>query len=1113
MTEQERRTAEALARLHPDLAGFFNNCHEMIERGLRPGDKYLLAVAARELTNGVVSALDAVLDPSIWGDVPAEVERHRIGLARILGLPTGDPMVTQWFAAHDAFNGACHWGNPISPATLVEHFRTLSAILVTRLGPFFDTQDELERLAELEAPTVDDGARLRSLLLLPVQREHFFQRAKSPRWLEHLEALGAFDRLPRTPPPERWDELARWASWPEGLYLEHIAGTRPDDVRRLLLAAPAQSDNPLVWARIINAALALPAEPAAAVAAALTRKLNDFSSIGVGMDALQLATKLLTARMPEGLNLLTGLLNLRRAEGLEQSAASPESVWRREREPFFDRLPGFMLDELVETVLPTAIEADPVTLARRLLAITKKAIDMAVPDGETPAASKAWCRDIDGDDHEHGVRAALLRSLARTLVQAVRIGAVEAVDEVLNRLAEEEHDAFARVLWYVLAEVGDSLPTWLATALSDERLLHEWWGSREAALLLRRQLANVPPGQQLVVRYAFERGPSPGDLAAMLRWRGIEQPSEADVAREIAAWQRTRLRWFRGNIPPVLQPLAERLGVLGEVPTIEEQELAEDHMSTPRVGYVAPRRPATVEQWPAWSRAERLEYLKQWRPGERTHFTDERAGLYELVRQSAESEPTDTTEMLVDSFSVIPPGAIVAMMQGLRQAIVGGRAVSLAWIESVVQQLTEAPGAESGDGPWQFKLATALQEVLQLIDEAGQRDRIVPDDMPRVVAAVEMIPASPVVGEQTDVVLEQRGFRRAELNGLNALGGELVQAVVALGLTLYRTRPEADRDVAFSEHVSGQLFRTRLVPVLDGLLDAAGICGLAARHQIGQYLPQLRLLDADWVRTRVVPHFATGISDPDDDPIWPAYLVGTPLYDDVYREWAVWYAQAARTMPVKTPGSSERADPFAGLVLHLTIAYLRGLAELSEEGSGLAAALRRASPTMLSHLYWQLYRDFADTSDPLPESILTRFQALGNWRIGELEAMAPEEGREEEANGLAWLVASEHVSPARALQLGLRVIPLMGGKTATLGMIWPRVEAFTQEDPAATLRLVAAMLQAHFRTPMPRISMDEARAACATLRPLVSQPDWEQFVEVVADLGRRGWRELRAILP
>jgi hypothetical protein len=236
------------------------------------------------------------------------------------------------------------------------------------------------------------------------------------------------------------------------------------------------------------------------------------------------------------------------------------------------------------------------------------------------------------------------------------------------------------------------------------------------------------------------------------------------------------------------------------------------------------------------------------------------------------------------------------------------------------------------------------------------------------------------------------------------------------------------------------------------------------------------------------------------------------LYNDLYRDWSVWYAQAARTMPVDSTGPQEEGAPYARLVVHLTMAYLRGLIELSDEASGIREAFRRARPVMLSHLYWQLFREFSDASDPPPDPVLARLESLWNWRVVELEAAAPGKEREEEAKGLSWFVVSDWVTPVRALVLGLRTIPMMGRETTTIHMIWDRVEAFAQEDPLSTMHLVAAMLQAHSQAPFPHVPVDKAKAACAALRPRVGETDWQQFVDGVAELARRGWAGVQAVL-
>jgi|GEM_PF-5892011 len=1114
MTDQELQTALALERLHPDLGALFRTAHALIGQGLGRGDSYLLSIASRELTTGVVRALDAVIDPAVWGDdSPAETERHRASLARTIGLPSSDPMVTQWFAAHDAFNKGCHWGSPISPTSLVEHFRALSGILVGRLGPFFDIQDDLGRLAELEAPTETDAVRLRSLLLLPVQREHFFSKVTSPGWLFHLEALDAFNRLPRNPPAERWSELARWASWPEGQYLERIASERPDDVQRIVLGAPAESDNPLVWRRIVLTAMALPGTHAAAIAKELTRRAASFPVITIGSDALDLATRLLGVQSAEGMNLLTALLTLKRATGIEQVGLSEQSVWRTEREPFFDRIAGYVVDKLMERAGPAALAYDPLTFARRLRPRVRQAIELAVPEGSEPSTSKGWCRDFSGDDNERGVRATLLRLLAQALVHAVRAGHAREAEEVLRQMTEERHEAFTRATWYVLAEVGDQLPTLRSAAFADDRLLDVWWGSREAAHILRRQLSGAPIADQLVLRHAFDRGPSPSELAAALRWREVNEPSELDVELEVKNWQRTKLRWFRGDIPPVLAPLAIRLHVFGVVPTFEEQELAEDHSTSTIGGWVAPRTPVAAQSWSTWDLEQRHVYLRDWRLQEHSPFTDERSGLVQLVKQWAESEHQEALAFLHKYNSQIPRRVVVAIIEGFRVAIEGGKTVPLTFVDVSIRIITTPPDDGAEDARWGYQEADGLRGLLMLIKASADADRVSAYEIAPLFNALRSAAREPVLRQQTDVVLQETGFTRAQMNGWNALGGEFVQAVVSLGLHLFRTRPEAERGTPFEQHEHGVLVKQQLIPLLDQIVDAEGICGVAVRHQVGQYLPQLRLLNADWVEARVVPRFAAGIADPDADPIWPAYLVWSGLYDDLYRQWAVWYTQAAAMMPIALAAETSEHKPFEHLVLHLTIAYLRGLADLGDEGSGVMVAYKRAPASLLSHLYWRLQRDFDDSTDPPPAQILARLEHLLRWRVVELEAMTSEEERAKEAAALMWFVASRHVAPANALALGVKVVPWIIDDDTMLRLAWDRADHFVQEDASSALRLTTELLLAHARGTYRHVPEEIARKTCAKLRDLVDDAEWRALLEVVSDLARHGWSEVRSILP
>ncbi|MCC6242958.1 MAG: hypothetical protein IT353_08960 [Gemmatimonadaceae bacterium] len=1112
MNELETQTADALDQLHGELGALFRTAHALIERGLGPGDTYLLSVAARTLTVGTSRVLGTMVDPEVWeNEKPPKGEDQRVKLAQVLGLPILDPMITQWLAAHNAFNKGCHWEGAAVADVLVAHFRALSAILVSRLGPFFDVQDDLARLAKLNDPSSEDAERLRPLLLLPVQREHFFEIVEAPKWLEHLEDMGAFDRIPRNPPTERWSELARWASWPEGLYLGRIAASRPDDVLRILLGKPANSDSPLVWRRIVTAAHSLPDEHAAAVAEVVKKRAGAFSIISLGNLAIDLATRLLRAKRSEGLNLLTALLTLSCANSVEQSAESVLAAWRPEREPYFDRLAPGLLEELVKKAIPAAMDYDPLTLARRLRPILRRAMELAAPEGASVASSKGWCRGFDDKERRDSVRAVLLKAYARSLIRSAQNGNVAQVEQILAELSVEPFDAFTRVIWYVLAHVGELLPSRLSHSLSDDRLLDTLWGGREAALLLRNQLAKATATDQLVVLHAFERGPTPDELHGRLERHATGQPTSEDVVREIEAWQRNMLRWFRGAVPAILAPMAARLGVLDVTPSREEYQLAEDHSYASYGGWVVPHVPMASAGWDGWGSGARVRFLRDWRPSQSDDFLDERRGVFQQLESWSAANSREATKFVEEHCSQIPQGAARAIVSGIRQAFENGASASMGFLEPVTVLFLCEPEVAWSAESWFFDPAEGLRDLLRLVTAAADAQLILDSDMVRVADVIGRISQSPTVHSQTDVVLSKRGFERAQTNSWNSLGGELVQAVVSLGLCSYRLQDRAFESESPRAYTHESLIRDWLLPAVDRVLVVDGICGLAASHRIGQYLPQLRLLCPEWVAAFIVPRFATGISDPDQDPIWAAYLVWSNLYDDIYREWSEWYSQAASTMPVVVAGETSLHKPFEHLLLHLTTAHLRGLTDICSD-DGIATAYRRATADLLSRLYWTLWRGMADSSEPPPAPMLARYEQLWTWRVSELATTASTDERATEAEALLWFVISRHVPPSSALALGLQVLPWVNNDRSMLSQTWERIDAFIVEDASAALALVTELLRAHARSPYPHLP-EEASNACAVLRGVVSDSEWRAFVSILADLARNGWPEVRSALP
>jgi hypothetical protein len=193
-------------------------------------------------------------------------------LAAVLGVGRNDPVVKRWFELHNRFVAASHFH---SPAPSLQHLRELFAeyaeFLYRLVGSFYDTQPELDALADLANPVDVDVERLAQRLLRRAQRQRFFARA-NPAWLLPLARAGFF----RRPPERRIEADGSWrvTPWPEGEFLVRVAATNPADVTSILREVPRTLENPVVWDVVARAAKVLPPEEAARLADLLVHALK-----------------------------------------------------------------------------------------------------------------------------------------------------------------------------------------------------------------------------------------------------------------------------------------------------------------------------------------------------------------------------------------------------------------------------------------------------------------------------------------------------------------------------------------------------------------------------------------------------------------------------------------------------------------------------------------------------------------------------------------------------------------------------------------------------------------------------------------------------------------------
>lgn len=289
--------------------------------------------------------------------------------------------------------------------------------------------------------------------------------------------------------------------------------------------------------------------------------------------------KLAEARQESSFRLAACLLWLNEPpepEVQEMPSASLRS--RRGSDWVLKRLESYTLEQFLKEVV-TAMESFKPDETLALLAKTLDRAAWLVEKVEGTAtnylrASTSWCQYQDHVGSTDDVRAQLAVSLTGVATRIASAGEDEAA-RVFEALGKCEREVFQRVKIVILTVAGQFAQVPLDEIITDHRLLDSSPSPREYASLLRAQFNNASPRAQRIFSYALERSPEPEKVNNVLTNREVE-PTEDGVREIVADWQRRKLRWFHDQIPELLLPLANKVGVEPRKPAEEERALNEE---------------------------------------------------------------------------------------------------------------------------------------------------------------------------------------------------------------------------------------------------------------------------------------------------------------------------------------------------------------------------------------------------------------------------------------------------------------------------------------------------------------------------------------------------------
>ena len=1107
MNEQERHLAEELRRLDPRLAALLTEGLRLSEATEEAGNAFLIAHCGRELSRGVVALVAGAgeAEGASGEGSPKARDANRKRIARVLGVDSEDPRATRWFELVDHFSASNKFRlDPTDCAQVAAWFKEFVAVLFGRLGPFFEAQDDLDRLLGLATPTEADVPSLRAALGRPALRQYFFERVSHVEWLPLLHAakLLAWPAPPIVGP----NGMARMPVWPEGALLVKAAAHYPELTCDIALTIPTANDNVTAWRRLAELAKALPSPFAGKVAARISGALRSTAYPRlVAFACFSLVPHLARQGDEAAFILAESLLLIYRPKRRKGGAGAPTTVPSElaDERPVLQVIGRDDVEHFLEEALAPLIAYDPGRTVTFLIGRLQNALKGSVAaQGRTAGrGSKAWCRDIAAPDR-NDPRAQIAGALLDAAIAVGRRGPEDA-EWVLTQLAEYEEDIFTRIGLLVLAEVGDKVPARLERAICADETLESPWGARESAALLRKQFANVRPLVQEVLAHAIEKGPGPEYLQGMIRVGEMFGQGNEDLTHMVQGWQRARLMWFEGAIPAAFVSLAEKLGVMGEVPTHKDKNLEYDGMHSEGGVWAGERSPYSEEELRGTPAEQLYSKVTGWQSEQERHDGPSRRGLFQtlarvvaadaerrlaLARQCAAS-PQQSAEVVSVLFT-LKPHAEAARGPEEWEVLVG-------LLRTAVDRWPEHLTSST--------LRQAILDGLRCLSDAVDRDELASGTLDTVWALADkaLLLSDQQAAESGPPALVNVMFQVDDLFARVAL-----TAILSVAMWDYRqnvVQGELGNDAARAS------LQARLVSSVESALTLEGPPRRGVRAVLGDYLPQLWAFAPDWFVAAREVLLKDAIEAPAENPLWASYLVRNPCYKDLFPLLLPWYRESATQLPETKDGSSS-FSLLEALVNHLLTATFMGGLPIGGEGDALGVLLDRMPAKERAHAYWGIFRGYSDLEEPPSSDHVARVVEMWRWRVQQLQGGGGGEGRAVEAAGLAWLIVTPYLPPADVLALARPTLEMRGQEELPPDL-WDKLGELADHDIVAAFEITEMCLRQEAKRDYAHLPAEEVGPA---LRKALASADAalrNRARQLVHWLGETFSNDYRTLLP
>lgn len=878
--------------------------------------------------------------------------------------------------------------------------------------------------------------RLRS----PEFEAYFFGRLENPEWVLPLHQRGVF----ATPPKALPAASGGWTFpvWPASRYLVRMAAHVPAQVAAIL--STVESENPYVLGDVVEAAMTMPAQEAAAVVPVLAKAAQSGALTFHFGDATSLCERLLKdGESSSAMALAEGLFSPVLDDG-QETLNQRDQYWYKEG-----------LDRLV----PLLAGAEPRAFVPRLCAWLEAAI-RAKPHVSAKGEedySFIWRQAIE--EHEQNTDSDLAGSLVGATREAFEVAVREggiSLDDALASLGSRQYVVFKRLRLHLMTTFAERAPELARGMMLDRHLFDDPHFKHEYARLMGARFGLLSGEEQAEwLRWALE-GPDAAELEDL--------EDESDRKARSAYWSFSHLHWVREHLTGAELEFYEAM--LAEH---GEPRLADLHMYTSAGAWGTPS-PKSVEELSALSFDDAVDTVATWQPDSKHPLGPDVEGLASTFGEYLKTSPNAFSSS-AGALIARPAIYVRTFLNVMAEEVKEGRDIDvdrvLALSEWVVSRPPDerttyaAHGHSLVDKDWQWTrdaIARLLEGICNAKDgnapkypQSGLRERIW-----SLLSELLHDPSASYLGDD-QAPLDPRA-KDYLTPAINSPRGKAMEAAFAYArwVANHLKQPTEQGDAVPDGFAS--------LPEVRDMLDwqvAEENRSFEALAIVGINLGWLYWMDPKWLAEHVDSLFdLEGLhavpARPHGWAAWNAFLVWVRPHVVFYELFRGQFLYAIRQSADVELESLTREDPMGHLGEHLAVLLGRGHLTTPADHEVLREFLEHAHPHVRRHAMGFIGRVLW-REEQLPEEMVQRFMDLWEeyWA-----GSGPDDAR---SDASAWLFgpwfASDQLPTQWALQqlaTYVEVVPLPEPDRAVV----LRLAAAAKTDVLCTVQILDRMIRA-----------------------------------------------------